>query len=73
MKAMLTSALFVFPSTGPFRLALRVARAYVTRVEGGAAVEEADAGAEPVGLLDCFIGSCRTRALRASRVVVTWH
>eukprot|EP00904_Undaria_pinnatifida_P005418 jgi/Undpi1/2005/HiC_scaffold_12.g05392.m1 len=40
------------------RLALRVARAYVMRVEGGAKVEEADAGSEPVGLLDCFIGKC---------------
>lgn len=42
---------------------MRVARAYVTRVEGGAAVEEADAGSEPVGLLDCFIGACVTRVL----------
>lgn len=38
------------------RLACRVARAYTARVEGGASVHEADAGSEPVGLLDCFIG-----------------
>lgn len=39
-----------------YRLACRVARAYAARVEGGASVHQADAGSEPVGLLDCFIG-----------------
>ena len=39
-----------------YRIACRVARAYAARVEGGATVEQADAGSEPVGLLDCFIG-----------------
>lgn len=41
-----------------YRLAHRVARAYAARVEGEATVEQADAGSEPVGLIDCFIGSC---------------
>lgn len=40
------------------RVACRVARAYAARVEGGAIVEQADAGSEPIGLLDCFIGGC---------------
>lgn len=66
--------MLVFASTEPRRLALRVARAYATSVEGGTTVEEADAGSEPVRLLDCFIGSCRARALRNNvRVVYTYH
>ncbi|CAM9366826.1 unnamed protein product, partial [Hapterophycus canaliculatus] len=36
------------------RLAYRVASSYAT--ECGVSVEEVDAGSEPVGLLDCFIG-----------------
>ena len=63
-------SVLVFTSTETRRLALRVARAYVTSVEGGTAVEEADAGSEPVRLLDCFIGSCRARALRHTVRVV---
>eukprot|EP00903_Cladosiphon_okamuranus_P017634 g16243.t1 len=38
------------------RLACLVASAYAARVQGGASVEQADAGSEPIGLLDCFIG-----------------
>eukprot|EP00752_Nemacystus_decipiens_P012877 g11399.t1 len=38
------------------RLAWRVASAYAARVQGRVSVEQADAGSEPVGLLDCFIG-----------------
>lgn len=38
------------------RLALRVAQSYADRVEGGATVEQANAGSEPIRLLECFPG-----------------
>lgn len=47
-------------TTHTIRLAYRVAFAYAERVEGGTTVVEADAGSEPIGLLDCFIGACLT-------------
>ncbi|CAN0256542.1 unnamed protein product, partial [Ectocarpus sp. 8 AP-2014] len=54
------SCVYVWHGNGSNRdgrsLAVRVARVYAARVEGGASVEQVDAGSEPVGLLNCFIG-----------------
>lgn len=49
-------ARILFAVIDAYRLACRVARAYAARVEGGVSVHQVDAGSEPVGLLDCFIG-----------------
>lgn len=56
-------------TAGARRLAYRVARAYAARVEGGATVEQADAGSEPIGFLDCFLGACLIKALLFARRV----
>lgn len=57
----LPSLPFHYPAnavTNACRLAWRVASAYAAQVQGGVSVEQVDAGSEPVGLLDCFIGKC---------------
>ncbi|CAM9876641.1 unnamed protein product [Ectocarpus sp. 12 AP-2014] len=70
------SCVYVWHGNGSNRdgrsLAVRVARVYAARVEGGASVEQVDAGSEPVRLLNCFIGSrsaptgCRTSSGRGA-------